>query len=243
MARLRTDEEKAAILRECLRLEKEGGDILGYLWSQDYITPRATWCNYQREWLGRKPYEYTDGKPKKKGRGTMNGMDGKTKEARQKRLDDLKERISDGMGIRAALADMGYTGKSAGQTYRRIRNYALEVDPEFGKTLPEKIRDDDAPLKAPAKTAAKREEPDALLARMEETPLKMTDPEPKAGRIIEYRITGIDTEMGSFRYSRRSGFLEWETGGINDTISLTVDEWRRLMEDLPKIMEVLGVEE
>ena len=66
MAKQRTYEEKEAILQKCLELEATGGDILSYLWSQDYLTPRATWCNYQREWLGRKPYQYTDGKPKKK---------------------------------------------------------------------------------------------------------------------------------------------------------------------------------
>ena len=64
MSRLRTDEEKIAILEHCLELERTGGDILDYLWSQDYLTPRATWFNYQREWLGRKPYEFTDGKPR-----------------------------------------------------------------------------------------------------------------------------------------------------------------------------------
>lgn len=66
MATLRTEEEKSAIVAHCLKLERTGGDILGYLWSENYITPRATWCNFQREWLHRKPYEYTDGKPKKK---------------------------------------------------------------------------------------------------------------------------------------------------------------------------------
>ena len=65
MAKQRTEEEKEAILVHCLELEETGGDILGYLWSQDYLTPRATWFNYQRELLGRKPYQYTDGKPRK----------------------------------------------------------------------------------------------------------------------------------------------------------------------------------
>lgn len=66
LARLRTEEEKSAIVAHCLELEQTGGDIIAYLWSQNYISPRATWCNFQREWLGRKPYQYTDGKPKKK---------------------------------------------------------------------------------------------------------------------------------------------------------------------------------
>ena len=64
MAKHRTPEEISAIVDRCIELEKEGGDILGYLWTENYLTPRATWCNFQREWLHRKPYEYTDGKPK-----------------------------------------------------------------------------------------------------------------------------------------------------------------------------------
>lgn len=65
MATQRTFEEKMQILDHCMELEKSGGDILGYLRSQNYLTPRATWFNYQREFLGRQPYEFTDGKPTK----------------------------------------------------------------------------------------------------------------------------------------------------------------------------------
>lgn len=148
---MRTYEEKAAIVEHCIELEKTGGDILGYLWSQNYYTPRATWCNFQREWLHRKPYEYTDGKPKKKGEIKMNGMD-KIMADRQKRLEDLKNRINDGMGIRAALADMGYTGRSAGQVYRQIKNYAQENDPEAFAMLPEKISDEDTPVRTDTPT-------------------------------------------------------------------------------------------
>lgn len=60
---------------------------------------------------------------------------------------------------------------------------------------------------------------------------------------IEYKVTGIDTEMGSFRYFKRSGYLDWDAIGDNDTVSMNVDEWRQLIRDLPKIMEILGVKE
>ena len=124
--------------------------------------------------------------------------------------------------------------KDTATKWHKIKTKVKDTDPDLYAKLPRVLG---------RKTAAKREDPDALPARMEETPLKMTDPEPKARRIIIYRVTAIDTEMGSFRHYRRSGFLDWETGGINGTIRLNVDEWRQLMEDLPKIMEVLGVEE
>ena len=58
----RTDEERSAIMQKCIELEKNGGDVLEYLASQHYISPRATWINFQRE-MGRKSYEWTNGKP------------------------------------------------------------------------------------------------------------------------------------------------------------------------------------
>ena len=57
---------------------------------------------------------------------------------------------------------------------------------------------------------------------------------------IEYKVTGIDTELGSFRYYKRSGYLDWDFGD-NDTVSMNADEWRQLIRDLPKIMDILGV--
>ena len=181
MAVPRTWEEKMDILDHCMELEKTGGDILGYLWSQDYLTPRATWFNYQRMYLHRKPYEFTDGKPKKKGEQTMNGMDSKTIAARQKRLDELKKRIGAGMGIRAALTDMGYTGKSAGQTYRQIRNFAQANDPEIYAILPEKISDADTPVEVKTPTVKvdgpmKIETPEANMIQVVEMPEKPKAP-------------------------------------------------------------------
>lgn len=55
-----------AFAKECKRIEKEGGDVLGYIrenWPS--YTPRGTWYNLQRECLGRKPHQMTEGRPKK----------------------------------------------------------------------------------------------------------------------------------------------------------------------------------
>ena len=57
----RTQEQRKKIVDRCLQIEKEGGDVLAYLSSEGYVTPRATWMNIQKFDLRRK--EFTDGKP------------------------------------------------------------------------------------------------------------------------------------------------------------------------------------
>ena len=262
MAVPRTWQEKMDILNHCMELEKTGGDILGYLWSQDYLTPRATWCNYQREFLHRKPYEFTDGKPKKKGARTMNGMNRKTIAARQKRLDELKQRIGAGMGIRAALADMGYTGQSAGQTYRQIRNFAQENDPEAYAILPEKISDADTPvvISTPEMPTVKVdgplniETPEAgqiQVAEAPETYIKITKDRIEAGvqKKIEMAVCCEELEISAVRHPQLGEFyfdhdhnsIDWRDP-FGDEVSVSPDLWKKMHETLPKILNALGVE-
>jgi len=265
MAKLRIPEEKSAIVARCIELEKEGGDILAYLWSENYYTPRATWCNIQREWLGRKPYEYTDGKPK--GEKKMTGMNGKEKEARQKRLDELKKRIGEGMGIRAALADMGYTGKSAGQTYRQIRNFALAVDPEYAAVFPEKISDEDTPVRTDAPTPTfeevkksimeipqikvdgqlRIETPEANWVTVAEVPEKKAPAPVKIQQPLGYdcfTVRGVEGEFGSYHYQDINGkqWIDYDSVDHANDLSMTVDQWRAFLAELTKAARVLGVE-
>lgn len=62
----RTEEEIRAIVKRCVEIEKEGGDVLAYLSSQHYISPYATWFNFQRGYLNRPVSRITSGKPKQK---------------------------------------------------------------------------------------------------------------------------------------------------------------------------------
>ena len=57
----RTQEERARIVARCVEIEKAGGDVLGYLSSEHYISPAATWHNMQKFDLKRT--EFSDGKP------------------------------------------------------------------------------------------------------------------------------------------------------------------------------------
>lgn len=62
---MRTDAEKQAFAMKCLEIEKEGGDVLGYIevnWPS--YTPRGTWYNLQRQYLNRNTNNLTEGKRK-----------------------------------------------------------------------------------------------------------------------------------------------------------------------------------
>lgn len=62
---MRTDAEKQAFVMECLRIEKQGGNVQEYI-AQNWpsYTPRATWYNLQKQYLGRNVNQLTEGKPK-----------------------------------------------------------------------------------------------------------------------------------------------------------------------------------
>jgi hypothetical protein len=46
---MRTREERERIARECLKIERAGGDVLEYLKTEMHsYTPRATWINLQK---------------------------------------------------------------------------------------------------------------------------------------------------------------------------------------------------
>lgn len=81
MSQLRTPEEKAKIVNRCIDLEMEGGDVLGCLQEEGYVTPKATWQNLQRIYLGRSGDKLTDGRP------TGHKRKGKRPEIRQDALD------------------------------------------------------------------------------------------------------------------------------------------------------------
>ena len=61
---MRTDAEKKDFAKACLEIEKKGGNVQEYIalnWPS--YTPRATWYRLQTQYLRRKSYELTEGKP------------------------------------------------------------------------------------------------------------------------------------------------------------------------------------
>ena len=64
MSKPRTQEERRAIVEKCLEIEKKGGDVIGYLESEHYISAKSTWHNMQKYDLKRSENQITSGRPK-----------------------------------------------------------------------------------------------------------------------------------------------------------------------------------
>ena len=58
---------------------------------------------------------------------------------------------------------------------------------------------------------------------------------------IEYKVTGIDTAVGSFIYSKKQGYVDWDPLDGNGLVSMNLEEWKEFMKVFPEAMKVLGV--
>ena len=134
MATMRTKAERQRILKKCLEIENEGGNVLAYLATEHYMSPAATWFNMQREMLHREHPK--SGKPREKG---------ETAEQREDRLQrercrKIVEAAEAGKSIGNVLHDMGYRDpRCQGQKYRFLREFAKEWEPELYAKMPEKL--------------------------------------------------------------------------------------------------------
>ena len=144
---------------------------------------------------------------------------------------------------REYLRDLGF--ENPAQKWHEIKKKVKASDPKTYEKLPRVCGKKSKPVQDEPTLAdavqGMTEAAETFFGECENMGLKIAKvPEAKAPG-IEFRVNGIDTELGSFRYYKRSGYLDWESE--NDTVSLNVDEWRQLIRDLPKIMEILGVKE
>ena len=241
MATLRTQEEKSAILAHCLELERTGGDILAYLWSQDYLTPRATWFNYQREWLGRKPYEFTSGKP---------GKDRKM----AKRItvtDELREAaINAALSGGSPCAVLRAAGcKNPSGVWFNIKKKLEQEHPEIAgkitkaKPGPKKQlqleagADYDISVKDAMDNM--QDAADEFFGKCEDMGLKVSAEVEPMG---PYEISAIrHKNYGEFYRDIDHNCIDWRTPE-GDEVSLSVSGWKGLTGELPRIMRMLGVE-
>lgn len=243
MATLRTEEEKSAILAHCLELERTGGDILAYLWSQDYLTPRATWFNYQREWLGRKPYEFTDGKPKK-GLRKMPGKKIITDEIREAAINAALSggspcAVLEAAGCKNPSSAWFNIKKKLEQEHPEIAGKITKAKPGPKKQLQlEAGADYDISVKDAMDNM--QDAADEFFGQCEDMGLKVGDVV-KVEKVAPYTVTAIDTEYGEFYHDKKFDCIDWRKED-GDELSLRVDRWKRLAKELPAILEALGVE-
>ena len=250
MATQRTFEEKSEILAHCLELERTGGDILAYLWSENYLTPRATWFNYQREWLHRKPYEYTDGKPKKK--KETNDM-ARLIITDEQKLEAAQIAINGGSPF-AFLKGLG--AKNPGGAWYNVKQWLEKTHPDVLEKIPTHSKAWRAPkeLKLDAgenyEISAKeamdniKEAADDFFDGCKNAGLniELAPEEVKPLSLDGLEIAGIrHQDLGEFYYDKKFNSIDWRTPE-GDEVGMSPVWWRQLLSDLPKILKMLGVE-
>lgn len=245
MAAQRSTDERMRIARECLKIERAGGDVLAYLISENYYTPRATWINLQREFLRRKPHEYTDGKPKK---GEMMNNMALTNEQRLK----AAQIAIDGGDPRPYLEECGLMAPD--KTWWYLKQWLKKNYPEMADKVPKKLGTaDDYQKVKPDKGMPKEKTPTVKI----DGALKIETPEANRVRVVEVpekqpKITkplmhsgkkaiGWEGDFGTYIYDRRHGYIDYE-GNDGDEISLTVEGWKNWLIEVRDVAQLLGVE-
>ena len=133
--------------------------------------------------------------------------------------------------------------KAPGTVWYHIREWLKKTDPKGYELIPAAFKPSDKPKDQPPVVKVtgpiRIETPEANQVTVAEIPEKKPAKKPA----MEYKTTGIATEMGEFRYFRRSGYIDWDpVSDLSTTVSLNVDEWRQLIRDMPEVMRILGVE-
>ena len=128
-----------------------------------------------------------------------------------------------------------------------IKAKVKETDPETYAKLPDlrnmrKPAKEEKPVTAADAMAACQDAADTFFGQCRDMGLLKDQPaesEPE----MEYKVTGIRTELGNFQYYKKTGFIDWTPNDGNDTVSLNLDEWKQFINDWPKVLKVLGVKE
>ena len=128
-----------------------------------------------------------------------------------------------------------------------IKAKVKETDPETYAKLPDlrnmrKPAKEEKPVTAADAMAACQDAADTFFGQCRDMGL-LKDQPAKSEPEMEYKVTGIRTELGNFQYYRKTGFIDWTPNDGNDTASLNLDEWKQFINDWPKVLKVLGVKE
>ena len=132
--------------------------------------------------------------------------------------------------------------KAPGTVWYHIREWLKKTDPARYQLIPadfkpsDKLKDQLPVVKLTG--PIRIETPEANQVTVAEIQEKKPEKKPR----MEYKTTGIATEMGDFRYFKRSGYIDWDpVSDLSTTVSLNVDEWRQLIRYMPEVMRILGV--
>jgi hypothetical protein len=285
---MRTDAELLEFALTCEKIEKQGGDVLGYI-EQEYpsYTPRATWYRLQKACLNRTAAQLTEGKPKEKGVRYM----GKMMELAQGAI----EAYGRGENVYDYLASQGSKNPSAywyqikatvklkdpdlyeklsvirtdtrkketparkevetiffgGKEYEKMEGPSptcCQPAPESGVTVP-----DDLALNAAQKAGVSVDHAANSVKKMAEAMRSATE---QANKFVSSQLDIVavgSRAVKNGRYQKSDIHFDCEGGNKwvhliwrdlvtkdEKSMSLHVDDWLRLAEEIPAAMKQLG---
>lgn len=255
----RSEEEIRAIEDECIRLDKEGGDVLGYLRSQNYISPGATWWRIQQFRLKRCKWNMTSGRPKEKKEAEKNMAGEKRIRRNEAELETIARTAMNiaqtGISPMTYLLSKGYS--NPGPAWTKIKKRF----PEETKKLPEKLKaakKNGEPEKeimekmernkteTKAETAEKLEKkletepevkPEKQQKKQAETQM-MTLPAIMEGIAKGIQIVSVSTKHGAYSIDKDQLVFSDKNGG---SISLPTGEWKDFVVLTAGVLERLGI--
>lgn len=257
--------DRQLLAEECLRIEKRGGNVRDFLRSKGCISPWGTWFRLQKEELGRKSSQITEGK------GDGRKMNSKLTYA------DRKEAVRIALEGGNPLEFLKSKGiSSTVSVWGNIKNEVKKNDPETWEKLPKRLPrkpNQNTILINPRKIAKKPmkspEVPEAAPVKAEtpEMPVQLNPlyvaaleeelpfDEPNEPNEATPAITKplmfdglacreVEGKFGRYRYncSRGVEYIDMENKDGLDVLSLTKDEWREFFDEVKRAGLVLGVE-
>lgn len=216
--------DRLELAKRCARIDAAGGSVRDYLHELGFISPWGTWHRLQKEELGRKDYEITEGK----GSEEMRKI---TLEQRKKAVDIALK----GESPMKFLKECGAKNPTASWVY--IKKILRETKPEiYAQLMALKEQPDDEPIQAeeihadeihPQKIAGKAVNYAEVIAVEE----KVGTDEPT------YQVTGLRTSCGEYSINGKEIFF---TIPDDQEIGLPIELWKRIAKELPGVLKVLG---
>lgn len=238
------------LARKCALIEKAGGSVREYLRSCGCISPWGTWFRLQREELGRKKCQITDGK---------GGA-----EMRKITLADKKKAVEIAISGGNPLPYLKECGsKNPSAAWYAIKQTLKETDPETYALLPDLRKKDESKEEETMNEIHMDAEPEIMPVDNRGEPVKIPqvvltinsedltreiDETPHVSPITKtvnygwFETLSIrDQENGNvFSYDPKCGVMEWRTEA-GDEVIMHPDHWRDLAEKLPQVLQILGI--
>lgn len=219
MAELRTPEKKAEIVKKCIDAEMAGESVLDVLKGEGYVSPRATWMNMQKRYLGRDSNSLTDGvatgcrKRGKRPRIRVLALDEDRMEWEQSHANSPEEQVE--------------TVFFGGKPYDRAKPVTTCCAPSTRKGV-------EVPDVLP-------EEPKVVQAEEIREAVRVEVAE--AGRELVALKVQSRVQDGIWEYDDK-GIIYFMTGGDSGhftALRLTREEWQTVIREFPKVCGMMGI--